>query len=572
VSALNADYWRGGWRTPLGDEPHIYEFVIRGTRVTGVYCRNCSDATTIGFIDGTWDEKAGVTFTVTFANPAGRVLSADDQHAMLVDGRLIVSGVASIKGGKALTLVKDPRGADPGGAPAYHLPPGTPPALPVARAGGGGGGGGGRGAGAAPYWQAGPFKTLRPSDLVGTWIASFGLGMNRQLFTFLLVGDRLRGVVCGRCDNPYTIGAIENVVIAGDRIYFDIVHQDWGEIDPPTFDRSIVAQLVQNEMIAAILGNGVVVDPAKPPTRPAGRGFTLVGPIAPESTRGNSSEGIDVWGTGTGSGTQPPAGRTPIAPAKTFAVRVVRNVPYLQGASYPDDKDKLDLYLPEGRSNAPVIVSYYGNQLMGGDKEEDAFIGRRFATAGFVSVVVNYRLTPDVSHPAHAQDAAASFAWVKRHIAEYGGNPDRVFVIGYSAGGYLAALLSTDPRYLAAHNLSPRDIRGTVPVSAFYWVERRGVAPDRDTRVWGTDPKVWVDASPAHHLQRNAPPMLILYADRDEDWRRQQNVEVAAAMKAAGLPSVDISMIGDRTHASIWTRVGDEGDPTAELIIRFASR
>jgi hypothetical protein len=259
--------------------------------------------------------EGGVSFTVTFANPAGRILSTDDQHAMLVDGRLIVSGVARIKGGKPLTLVKDPRGADPGGAPAYHLPPGTPPALPAARAGGGGGGGGaGRGAGAAPYWQAGPFKTLRPSDLVGTWIASFGLGMNRQLFTFLLVGNRLRGVVCGRCDNPYTIGAIENVVIAGDRLYFDIVHQDWGEIDPPTFDRSIVAQVVQNEMLAAILGNGIVVDPARPPARPPGRGFTLVGPIAPESTRGNSSEGIDVWGTGTGSATQPPAGRTPIGP------------------------------------------------------------------------------------------------------------------------------------------------------------------------------------------------------------------------------------------------------------------
>src|SRR6476659_1261474 len=58
AAALNSDYWRGGWRTPLGEAPHIYEFVIRGTRVTGVYCRNCSDATTIGFIDGTWDEKA----------------------------------------------------------------------------------------------------------------------------------------------------------------------------------------------------------------------------------------------------------------------------------------------------------------------------------------------------------------------------------------------------------------------------------------------------------------------------------------------------------------------------------
>ena len=273
AAALNADYWRGGWRTPLGDEPHIYEFVIRGSRVTGVYCRNCSDATTIGFIDGTWDEKAGINFTVTFANPAGSITSVDDQHATLVDGRLIVTGAAGIRNGKALTLIKDPRGADPGGAPAYHLPPGTPPALPAARAAGGGGGRRwrrSRGVGAAPYWQAGPFKALRPADVVGTWIASFGLGMNRQIFTFLLVGDRLRGVVCGRCDNPYTIGAMENIIIVGDRLYFDIVHQDWGEIDPPTFDRSIVAQVVQNEMLAAILGNSVVIDRANPPARAGG--------------------------------------------------------------------------------------------------------------------------------------------------------------------------------------------------------------------------------------------------------------------------------------------------------------
>ena len=315
AAALDADYWRGGWRTPLGDEPHIYEFVIRGNRVTGVYCRSCSDATTIGFIDGKWDEKTGIDFTVTFANPDGKIRSVDDQHATLTDGRLIVTGAAGVRSGNALVLVKDPRGADPGGAPAYHLPPGTPPAQPTTKPAGGGGGGG-RGAGAAPYWQPGPFKTLRPGDVIGTWIAaSFGpLGMNKQIFTFLLVDGRIRGVVCGRCDNPYTIGAMENITIVGDKLYFDIVHQDWGEIDPPTFDRSIVAQITQNEMLAGILGNGVVVDPAKPPARPAGRGFTLVGPIAPEGTRGNSSEGIDVWGPGTGSAIQPPPGRTPIRP------------------------------------------------------------------------------------------------------------------------------------------------------------------------------------------------------------------------------------------------------------------
>jgi hypothetical protein len=317
AAALDANYWRGGWRTPLGDAPHIYEFVIRGSRVTGVYCRNCSDATTIGFIDGTWDEKAGITFTVTFANPNGRIRTVDEQHARLTDGRLIVTGSAAVRNGTALTLVKDPRGADPGGAPAYHLPPGTPPALPLTRAPGGGGGGGGGLGSNAPYWQPGPFKALRPADVVGTWIAaSFGpLGMNKQIFTFLMVGDRLRGVVCGRCDNTYTIGAMENIVIIGNTLYFDIVHEDWGEIDPPTFARNIGAQIVQNEMIAFILGKDLVIDPANPPARPAGRGFTLVGPIAPEGTRGNSSEGIDVWGPGTGPAVQPPAGRTPLQPS-----------------------------------------------------------------------------------------------------------------------------------------------------------------------------------------------------------------------------------------------------------------
>jgi hypothetical protein len=314
AAALNADYWRGGWRTPLGDAPHIYEFVIRGQRVTGVYCRNCSDASTIGFIDGTWDEKAGIDFTVTFANPDGRIKSVDKQHAMLADGRLIVTGAAGSRNGTGLTLVKDPRGADPGGAPAYHLPPGTPPAPPTTPPGAGGGG---RSGAPPPYWQPGPFKALRPADVVGTWIAPFGLGMNKQIFTFLLVGDRLRGVVCGRCDNPYTTGAMENVFIVGDTLYFDIVHEDWGESDPPTFHRNIAARIVQNEMIAGILGKDLAINPANPPAWPGGRGFTLVGPIAPQGTRGNTSEGIDVWGPGTGSAGQPPPGRTPIQPEKT---------------------------------------------------------------------------------------------------------------------------------------------------------------------------------------------------------------------------------------------------------------
>jgi acetyl esterase/lipase len=261
-----------------------------------------------------------------------------------------------------------------------------------------------------------------------------------------------------------------------------------------------------------------------------------------------------------------------VAPAVAQAsqggsVRVVRDVTYLPDANYAANKDKLDLYLPQGRTSVPVIVSFHGGALMEGDKSEQTFVGERFASAGIATAVVNYRLSPGVSHPAHIQDAAAAFAWVKRHIAEYGGNPDQVFVIGHSAGAYLAALLALDREYLAVHRFSPDDVRGVVPVSAFYWVER--VAPDRDKRVWGTDPQTWVDASPAHRVRAGAPPLLLLYADGDDEWRRQQNTEMAAALRAAGNEQIEIAQIAGRTHRTIWSKMADAGDEAADRIIQF---
>ena len=262
---------------------------------------------------------------------------------------------------------------------------------------------------------------------------------------------------------------------------------------------------------------------------------------------------------------------TVAAAGQSATVRVARDLPYVTGARDPGGKDTLDLYLPEGRTNVPVIVSFYGGGLTAGDKAGQVFIGQRFAAAGIATAVVNYRLSPGIRHPAHIQDAAASFAWVKRHIGEYGGNADQVFVIGHSAGAYLAALLATDERYLAAQGLTLAAIRGVVPVSAFYWVEKTGVAPDRDKRIWGTERETWIDASPAHHLSARVPPMLLLYADGDDAWRRQQNVEAAAALTAAGASKVAIVMLPGRTHNSIWSRIADPDDEAATRIVRFVT-
>jgi len=255
------------------------------------------------------------------------------------------------------------------------------------------------------------------------------------------------------------------------------------------------------------------------------------------------------------------------------SLKIVRDVDYVANADYADGKDRLDIYVPDGARSAPVIFSIHGGALEAGDRSEERFVGERFAGAGYVTVVISYRLSPDVSHPAHIQDVAAAFAWVTRNIAQNGGDPHRILVIGHSAGAYLAMLLASDPRWLSEHKLSPRDIAGVAPVSGFYWVEREGVAPDRPAYVWGRDRKVWVEASPAYYLRPDIPPVLLLDTDGDEPWRQQQKADFAAALRAAGQKDVTVYKVKGRTHMSVWTEMNDsEREETSTQILRFAQR
>jgi acetyl esterase/lipase len=259
------------------------------------------------------------------------------------------------------------------------------------------------------------------------------------------------------------------------------------------------------------------------------------------------------------------------AQAPTFTV--VSDIDYVPHADHPGGKDRLDVYVPQGATNAPVIFSIHGGLLMAGDRREDAFVGRRFAAAGYVTAVISYRLSPQASHPAHIEDTAAAFAWVARNIGRHGGNPNRILVTGHSAGAYLAMLLAADARWLAAHKLSSRDIKGVAPVSGFYWVDKPGVAPDRPRSVWGPDPKVWVDASPTRYLRADLPPILILDTDGDEAWRQQQALDLAAALRKAGHKEVTAHKVLGRTHMSVWTEMNDSPtEETSTHILRFASR
>jgi acetyl esterase/lipase len=154
-----------------------------------------------------------------------------------------------------------------------------------------------------------------------------------------------------------------------------------------------------------------------------------------------------------------------------FEVEAKYDLVYRDDAKSDPVKHKLDLFLPKGEKNFPVVMYLHGGRWQAGDKEHFRMVGELFARKGIGTAVVNYRLTTGdkpARHPDHIEDVARAFAWLHANVQEYGGRKDRLFVCGHSAGGHLAALLATDEKYLEAEELSPKDIRGVIPISGVF--------------------------------------------------------------------------------------------------------
>ena len=261
------------------------------------------------------------------------------------------------------------------------------------------------------------------------------------------------------------------------------------------------------------------------------------------------------------------AQESPREPSETFSIKIVRDIAYTEGGDYPEKTNRLDLYLPEGAKKFPVMIYLHGGALMLGDKSFEAHTGIRFVSEGFGVVAVNYRLSPRVLHPAHIQDVASAFGWVYNNISKYGGDRENIFVAGHSAGGYLAALLAFDSKYLEDHGFSPASIKGAISISGFFHVER--VAPNRPKSVWGTERKGWLEASPSQYVNKNAPPFLSLYADGDEEWRRRQCEEIVQELATTGHTHSQAHMIADRDHMTIWLSVNSDDDTGSKLMVKF---
>lgn len=200
--------------------------------------------------------------------------------------------------------------------------------------------------------------------------------------------------------------------------------------------------------------------------------------------------------------------------AQAAKVKEVRDVAYLEGKEADSRKHKLDLYLPESDKPVPVLMWIHGGGWMIGDRSWYREVGRRFAEQGIGFAAVSYRLSPGVKHPAHIEDCAAAFAWLHANVREHGGDRDRLFVSGQSAGGHLTALLASDPKYLEKHKLPLETIKGSIPMSGVYRIPpmRWGMFGDS----FGSDREVCRLASPKEHAAGIKAPMLVI-TEEDKD-------------------------------------------------------
>jgi acetyl esterase/lipase len=247
-----------------------------------------------------------------------------------------------------------------------------------------------------------------------------------------------------------------------------------------------------------------------------------------------------------------------------FEVVATKDIPYYEGEAPDSVKNKLDIYVPKGQKDFPVLFFIHGGSWSSGDRKLYATFGNVFARNGVGTVIISYRLSPKVQYPAHIQDVARAFAWTVKNIAAYGGNPREIFVSGHSAGGHLAALLATNDRFLKAEKLDRSSIKGVIPLSGIYRIPP-GLMPS----VFGKDPRLCRDASPLLFIPDKLPPFLIGYADND-----MKNFDTFAenfckALKDKKIEATTLK-VNDRSHLTIMIRLAlSETDPCAEAMLKF---
>lgn len=255
--------------------------------------------------------------------------------------------------------------------------------------------------------------------------------------------------------------------------------------------------------------------------------------------------------------------------------------------SYANESPRqvLDIYTPDKADKVPVVFWIHGGGWQVGDKKEVQLKPKAFVEHGYIFVATNYRLLPNVEMEMIVRDVAKSLGWVYHNIGQHGGDPNKVFVMGHSAGAQLAALICTDNRYLDEEKVPMNVIRGCVPVDGDTYdipaiittaetrreVHKLPQAKYGHREKFGNTPEKHLDFSAVTHIGKgkSIPPFLILYVNDHPDTSAQAT-RLGNALSESSIP---VKLVGAKNtnHSKLNEDLGLPNDPSSKTLIDFVS-
>jgi acetyl esterase/lipase len=258
------------------------------------------------------------------------------------------------------------------------------------------------------------------------------------------------------------------------------------------------------------------------------------------------------------------------SPRRTEGVTLIRDITYREGGESKDRAASLLDIVTSSKASAglrPMVVFVHGGGLNAGAKDDETQVNTNLAIAlaqrGYLVLNINHRLVSDMPHPAQAQDMAAAVRWAIDHGYVHGGDPQRIVLGGFSSGGYLAALLAADRRYLREAGVDPERIRAVFAVSGFFdlhqlsqsFLVRKFIVEP----AFGTRSRVWETASPSTFVGAHWPPTLLLSAAEDRSAGPQSAV-LCAQLKRSGVVCQHVIVPSSR-HATAIAHLGSDRAP-----------
>ncbi len=222
--------------------------------------------------------------------------------------------------------------------------------------------------------------------------------------------------------------------------------------------------------------------------------------------------------------------------------KISRDIAYGTGP-----RQKMDIYTPDHpAADGCTILFFYGGRWEGGEKSLYKFVGQALSSKGCVTAIADYRVYPAVKYPVFVEDSAAAFVWLHAHAREFGGNPDKLFLAGHSAGAYDAAMVAVHPKFLTAAGGERSWIRGVIGISGPY-----DFLPFTDKDIIDIFSTEKDEATqPITYAAAGMPPMLLVHGENDTEVYPKNTRNFAAKLKAAGSP-VQTIIYPDARHQAM---------------------